>query len=293
MGSSLLQNVGRRLRRSPLLLWAGHHGSVWIGTRFSESIPMYFVIGYPKSGTTWVTQLVADYLMLPYPQHLLLPATFPAVIHGHESLTSSLIGRCIYTVRDPRDAVMSYYWRSTKQLKINKTKGRLRAYQRGLRANPDNLEDHAANIPAFVERYLENTSGTRHTWRGHVQTYLRERERVPLVTYERLLESPVEEMSQAIEALTGETTDRERMGWAVAKYSFANRKKVITPGYDKSFLRSGRSGGWRDWVTRKTAEVFAERCGDELVQFGYEADASWIDACPPALPEREPEAAHA
>lgn len=293
MGSNLLQQIGTKLQKSRVLRWVAHHGSVAVGTTFSEAIPMYFVIGYPKSGTTWVTQLVADYLMMPYPQHMLLPATFPAVIHGHEAVERRLLGACVYTVRDPRDAVLSYYWRSNKQLKGNESSGALLAYQRSLLKDPESLDDHEGNLPVFIERYLADSSGTKRTWSEHVRTYLDHKDSVPLVKYEDLLDDAIAEMSRALAMLTGEEINEERLGWAVQKYDFANRRKVRTPGTDKGFLRAGRSGGWREWLTRESASIFQRECGRELIEIGYEADEAWVDACPQTLAEREPEAAHA
>ena len=52
---------------------ASHHVTWFLGTRFPKSIPLVFVLGYPKSGTTWACQLAADYLQLPFPRYSLLP----------------------------------------------------------------------------------------------------------------------------------------------------------------------------------------------------------------------------
>ena len=37
-----------------------HYVTLFLGTRCRTSIPIVFVVAYPKCGTTWVTQLVAD-----------------------------------------------------------------------------------------------------------------------------------------------------------------------------------------------------------------------------------------
>ncbi len=46
------------------------HNLTWLlGTRFPKSIPLVFVVGYPKSGSTRAAQLVSHCLELPYPRH--------------------------------------------------------------------------------------------------------------------------------------------------------------------------------------------------------------------------------
>ena len=62
--------------RKPLqdkLCAASHCVTFFLGLKCPRSIPMVFVLGYPKSGTTWAAQLVADYLQMPFPQHSLQP----------------------------------------------------------------------------------------------------------------------------------------------------------------------------------------------------------------------------
>ncbi len=41
----------RRLRQ------ISHHLTWFLGTRFPKAIPLVFVVGYPKSGTTWACRL--------------------------------------------------------------------------------------------------------------------------------------------------------------------------------------------------------------------------------------------
>src|SRR5690606_3457682 len=86
-----------------------HHVTWWLGRTFKKSIPLIYVTGYPKSGTTWLTQLTADYLQLPFPRYPILPVGCPAVMHGHE-MVSPHDPPGVYLVRDGRDALVSLFF---------------------------------------------------------------------------------------------------------------------------------------------------------------------------------------
>ncbi len=48
-------------------------------------------------------------------------------------------------------------------------------------------------------------------------------------------------------------------------------------------VRKGVVGDWRNYFTKRDAEVFVRLAGAQLVRLGYEADASWAGSLPVAL----------
>lgn len=267
-----------RIRTRPnRALEAGSHlATLWLHTRFPEALPMVMLSGYPKSGTTWMAQLISDYLQLPMPQHSLLPLAHACVLQTHRPLHPRWT-RCVYTMRDGRDAMVSLYWFQAKHL----APGRDPSMTRRQRAMFPGLRDRDAireNLPAFMRRQAARPLGTTLNWRDHVMGFLEsKRERTPLLKYEDLLADTRGALSDAMRTLTGEEPDAQRIGWAVEKFSFekqTGRKKGQEQ--KQSFLRSGRAGDWSKSFTREAAEVFDELYGDALIATGYEADRSWV-----------------
>ena len=97
-----------RKRKFRRMISLAHHATFTLGKMFPNSIPLMYVLGYPKSGTTWICQLLAGSLGLPFPQHSILPVGFAAVVHGHE-MVSRKYPTGAYIVRDGRDVAVSSF----------------------------------------------------------------------------------------------------------------------------------------------------------------------------------------
>lgn len=248
-----------RRRKFGRVIAASHYVTWFLGRTFPDAIPLVFVLGYPKSGTTWACQLIADILNLPFPQDSLLPIGFPAVVHGHETWTARY-RRGVYVMRDGRDALVSLYFHLCGMDPA---------------AAPD-----AARFTQFIKSQLRRPTAAHANWSNHVRSFLEAgAEGIPLLRYEELLTDPVDTLGTAMLALTGRDFDRDRLQRTIEKYSFS-QLSGRTPGQEDrtSYLRNGRSGDWRAHFTREAAELFAETCGDTLISAGYEVDYSWVES---------------
>ena len=81
---------------------------------WGESFPFYYVTEYPKSGGSWLADMIADYLQIPRPVHYHLPLSFTCVIHNHWGYSPRL-RRVFYLYRDGRDVVVSDYFFINRQ----------------------------------------------------------------------------------------------------------------------------------------------------------------------------------
>lgn len=257
-----------------------HHITWRLGTRFPGAIPLVFVVGYPKSGTTWITHLVADYLQLPFPKNSLLPIGCPAVVHGHETVWPSY-PRCVYTLRDGRDVMSSLYFHLARHLPDTKNPAvprRLRRYFPGIR----DKHDSRANLARFVEAQMTHPHASRLNWADHVMSFYEPAGGKPhanavALRYEDLLADGERALGEAMAALTGEPADPRRVAATVEKFSFANQAGRDPSKEDRSqFLRKGQAGDWVNHFTPEAAEIFGRHCGEALIRAGYEPDGSWL-----------------
>ena len=284
---------GEGLRRNRLLRAGSHHITLWLARALPGAIPLVYVMGYPKSGTTWMSQLVADYMQLPLVKGTILPIGMPSVMHGHQRVRPEF-HQCVYGVRDGRDVFASLYFYLAKRLPPGDRptmNSRQRRNFPGL-VNRDRVLD---NFTPFVEQQLKTPFATDAHWGAHVRSYLEcGRADVPLMKYEDLLADGPGTLARAMSTMTGEEADPDKVRWAIEKYSFARQSgRKVGEEDRKSFLRKGGSGDWSNHFTREAAEMFEEKCGDALRAMGYEADSSWVKRCPTLAEKREAAKANA
>ena len=274
-----------------LLRTTSHHLTWFPGTRFPDAIPLVFVTGYPKSGTTWACQMVADYLRLPFPRFTLLPVGCPAAVQGHQRVWKRY-RKGVYVLRDGRDVLVSQYFFHARLIPEGDhphLPAHLRRIYPGL-VNKKNLRD---NFAPFLERQMRAPSSARANWADHVRSYFEVRNpNVVLLRYEDLLRDGEKTLAEAMARLTGEEPDFQRSGDAIRKYSF----RTLTgrsPGQEdrSSFLRKGQAGDWVNHFTREAAEIFDHSCGEMLIAAGYETDHAWVNSCSQASDAPVPAAA--
>ena len=256
-----------------------------VGKHWGEAFPFYYVMEYPKSGGSWLADMIADYLQIPRPVMPVLPIGFPAVLHGHWSY-SPKYRRVFYLHRDGRDVVVSSYFRILQEIRDPPYASSPAYYRRRFPSlfDPDaDVDDARTALPGFIAEWATRPAATRLSWSRHIDQWAFDRPNVVTLSYEELLRDAVATLARVIPVHTGKPVDRERLEATVHKYSFEQQTgRERGAEVRGAIIRKGVAGDWRNHFTRKAGEVFDRHCGETLVRLGYADDRGWYAALPDA-----------
>lgn len=239
----------------------------------SGILPLYIVTEYPKSGGTWVGQMLSAYLGVPFPRNG-RPKLSSCVMHGHYGYTP-FMRNVLCVVRDGRDVAVSAYYHMLFPNEHNSP----HLIERTRHHNPfKNYDDITENLPAFIE-YLFRTENRRlmHVnWSQFVDSWLG-KPHATLVKYEDALHDAAQALRPYIEKTVGKEADMKRLRDIQETFSF-KRQSRRTAGEEVrgSFLRKGIAGDWKTKFSTLSCEVFDHYAGANLVNLGYEKDRTWV-----------------
>jgi len=250
------------------------------------------VVGFPKSGNTWVARLLAeatnsnieaghgdavnsidnspdrDGSYVIHKRHF---------IYSHDSLCK---GSIVYIVRDVRDVMVSGFFFSNRWMDNNKVNNNLlykwyfnHELLKLNRCWRGNMLDNLVNKYRDIKTYLSGCTPKQipHTnWSDDV-IYWSNQPGVTIVRYEDLLANTESEMRRVLEKLGIEVSD-EVLSRAVSNQNFDSRKsKFLSEGdeINAGFMRTGRSGGWKDYLTPEVAKDIEAMHQVAMREYGY------------------------
>lgn len=237
----------------------------------SDVLPLYIVTEYPKSGGSWVSQMLSEYLNVPFPRNQ-FPKIQSSVMHGHY-LYSPSMKNVVVVLRDGRDVMVSFYYQSL--FANERFNSRLVEITRR-ELQFDDYDDIKKNLPRFIEYKFTTRKHPRFTWSDFINDWLDKD--AAFIRYENLLQDPVEELAQALYVVKKNDPDRKILEQIVEKYSFETMSKRKQGEENKhSFLRKGIAGDWKNHFSKEAREVFNSFAGKELIKLGYEDDEKWAN----------------
>jgi len=228
-----------------------------------------FVVGYPKSGNTWLSRLLGDALDSPVKSGKPQPSLADNddgkgkyIIRQRHHLynsISSLPERVVFILRDPRDLIVSvtHYWGFES----------VDEYIRKM-ANLDT--DKRPNVLIGYERYIKKWKNANKPVKNVV------------TTYEKLSLLKEKELDRILKFLKVDAV--KPLDEVFERQSFASMKKRVkgsgsTLPYGESIqsklLRKGVVGDWKNHITKEHGRIIHEHLWHCLMSLGYENDEDW------------------
>jgi hypothetical protein len=239
-------------------------------------VPYYVVNEYPKSGGTWLGQMVGEALGVPFPRHR-MPLLRSSVMHGHY-LHPTGMRNTLLLWRDGRDITVSWYYHCF----FRSERTHPSFVEENRRALPfADYEDIRANLPRFIEYQFTRQKHPGFNWACFVEAW-HDRPGVVYTSYEALRADPATELKRILAEIAQVECSEAEIAEVVARYSFERMAGRKAGQEDiRSFLRKGLVGDWKNVFTREAREVFHAHAGAALIALGYARDARWVDEDPP------------
>lgn len=258
------------LKIAPMLKRLANQGTKLLSLCAGDYFPFYYVVEYPRSGGTWIAQLLSDYLQLPLPKHSLLPIACSAVLHSHWKYDRRLRSP-VYVLRDGRDVAVSMMFYALRR--IHTQNYYAKRFPSLLRLENEN---YIALLPQFLVEWFEHPAGCRFSWPRHVREWAFQ-PGVHVVRYEDFNRNALSAFADLLAKLDAGGVDEKLLAMTVEKFSFQRQTKRKVGQADlNSNKRKGIVGDWRNYFNSEAAEIFERYSEGVLVKLGYESNNEWV-----------------
>lgn len=230
---------------------------------------LILVTEYPKSGASWLAQMLSATTGIPFPRQE-FPPLRKAIYHGHY-LGHGVRGPTIVFWRDPRDVMVSWYYHTLFHSNRNHPSF-VEMYRRALSFSDRN--NITENMPEFIRFNFTRPLSPGFTFNDYFDSWYGV-DGIIECRYEDLISAPVDTLHE-INRKLGEKTTRSECSAVVERYSFRNLANR-NPGQEQktSYLRKGIVGDWKNHFSEEAKDVFKTFIGERLVRLGYEDSDGW------------------
>ena len=237
---------------------------------FSALAPFYLVNEFPKSGGTWLAQMLSDVLNLPFRRNAPIRIE-RSLTHGH-FLSPFGLRNVVVLWRDPRDVLVSFYYHSYF-VNEHQNAGLVRLMKQ--HCPFDDYSDIRTNLPDFIRFLTRKPVSPSFTWPQFAQTWAG-RPGTVQTSYEALRADTPSELGRIVKALTGMSLPEGLATEAAERHSFSRAKQAAVrarpTAVEMSFVREGALGGWRKAFSLEAEAVLQEDGYVEAMRgLGYES----------------------
>lgn len=225
---------------------------------------------YPKSGGSWMAQMLSTALDLPFPRNR-LPTLGDSIMHGHYN-ARAINTPVVHICRDGRDVVTSFYFHRLVSNTFSAAAEREKALQKLGIKDPSDVHTY---MPRFIELLAKGETHPGVSWSQFIDDWHQHKSVVATVKYEELLNDAAAELQRTCKSL-GREIEPSKAKEIADKFSFESQTKRKQGSEDTGkYLRKGIAGDWKEKFSQEAKETFAHHMGKGLITLGYEEDNSW------------------
>jgi hypothetical protein len=265
--------------------------------KIGTNVGLVYIGGYPKSGTTWISKMVAYYLELPWVGHTDFAFGFPSVIHHHWNYDLAF-DQSIFVIRDGRDVIVSTYMSVIKgytptekaldelgqyapSVLLRKNFGRYATLRKRLRHLYGlNFDPHdvTSNLPKFIEAEMKKpfVPEVKLCWPRYISEWKQNSQNTVYVKYEDMLQNSQTCLNNTLVQFLSSSPVEEDVSYITNRFSFERLTGRKQGKEDRgSFARKGIAGDWKNYFSEEACQVFDHYAGNILIELGYETNHDW------------------
>jgi len=249
-----------------------------------------YVIGFPKSGNTWLARLLSDITN----SKIYVESDNDKInnsensddkngsyliheVHGTHDLNRVLKSKKVYILRDPRAAIVSGFFHNYRNLTEDMVQKNF-LYRMFFVFEIFNITNSWNNtlkgrlnrFKKFLKRERPMNIGS---WAQHV-LFWSSKNNIVIVKYEDLLDNKKVELERILKELNIKYSD-ELISKAVQNQSFSKKKKEFLEKGDTEnakFLRSGKKESWKELLKDRQIRNIEKKYKEAMKQFSYERE---------------------
>jgi len=223
------------------------------------------VAEFPKSGGTWLCQMMSSAADIRFPRNKALPLTSRSIQHSH--LPGPTRYKTILVVRDVRDVLTSAYFhflidsQEKDPFLLSKWKGLMKG---------SDVDDVMQTMPTFIKRFHDNFEVSRKNvnWASHTKSYLDQHDKVMVVKYEHMLDQPQSVLAEALSWL--DIIPKMGLDQVAEDFSFKNQTNRKQGEEDRTaFLRKGVAGDWKNHFNQEAIDLVDNLYGETMIKLEY------------------------
>lgn len=247
-----------------------------------------YVIGFPKSGNTWLARLLAEITFSR------IAATNPVddadnsidrkgdylifKLHDTGEMFLEEGVRVVYIIRDIRDMLVSAFFFNNPFIREdwikldNKSFGIRRLLSRAYFRHQIRRmsKKWCGNELSGLINWINGNKKTIGSWSSHIKSWAKHSNAV-IVKYEDLLQDTESEMKRVLSQLEINANE-VKIKEAIVNQSFSKKKSEFLSSGDSQnsqFLRAGEAGSWSKFLSNQQVKEIELVHGDVMRKYGY------------------------